>query len=115
MTAYAMAHLRSVDVNDELLEYLTRIDDTLEPYGGRFLVHGTMPEVLDGDIPGFVVLVAFPDYDSAKAWYHSPGYQAILPFRVNNSEGGAGLLRTVPDGYRAADYAEKVRAAQAAG
>jgi uncharacterized protein (DUF1330 family) len=112
MTAYAMAHLRTVDVNDEVLEYLTRIDDTLEPYGGRFLVHGTMPEVLDGDIPGFVVLVAFPDYDSAKAWYHSPGYQAILPFRVNNSEGGAGLLRTVPDGYRAADYAEKVRAAR---
>jgi uncharacterized protein (DUF1330 family) len=108
MTAYAIAQLRKVDQNDEIREYLARIDDTLAPYRGRFLVHGSVPEVMDGDLPGVIVLIEFPDADSARAWYGSPGYQAILPFRVNNSDGGAALLHAVPDGYRAASFLEKL-------
>jgi hypothetical protein len=67
---------------------------------------------VDGELPGYVVLIGFPDPDRARAWYHSPGYQAILPFRVNNSDGAAALLAGVPDGYRAADHAAKMAAAQ---
>ncbi|MCD5350262.1 DUF1330 domain-containing protein [Kineosporia mesophila] len=33
MTAYAIAHLTHVIVNDEVIEYLRRIDSTLEPFG----------------------------------------------------------------------------------
>ena len=105
MTAYALAHLRSVDFNDEIRDYLRRIDDTLAPYEGRFLVHGTRPQVVDGELPGFVVIIEFPDADRARAWYESPGYQAILPLRLNNSEGGAAILTGVPEGYRAASLA----------
>jgi uncharacterized protein (DUF1330 family) len=107
MTAYAMAQLRSIDVNDEVRDYLRRIDDTLRPYGGRFLVHGTMPEVVDGDLDGTIVLIGFPDLDAARGWYGSPGYQAILPLRTRNSDGGAALLPGVPDGYRAASFVDK--------
>jgi uncharacterized protein (DUF1330 family) len=102
MTAYAFAHLRTVDFNDEIREYLMRIDDTLPPYEGRFLVHGDAPEVVDGTLPGFVVIIEFPDAERARAWYDSPEYQAILPFRTNNCEGGAAILPGVPEGYRAA-------------
>ena len=108
MTAYGFAHLRSVDVNDEIREYLRRIDETLVPYEGRFLVHGSVPEVLDGDLPGVVVIIEFPDREHAKAWYESPAYQAILPFRVDNSDGGAAILVGVPEGYSAASFAEKL-------
>jgi uncharacterized protein (DUF1330 family) len=108
MTAYAMAHLRSIDLNDQVREYLLRIDDSLAPYGGRFLVHGSVPEVVDGELPGSVVLIEFPDRERAREWYESPAYQAILPFRLDNSEGGAAILRAVPEGYRAASLAEKV-------
>lgn len=105
MTAYAIAHLRTLDFNDEIREYLRRIDDTLTPYEGRFLVHGVQPQVVDGDLPGFVVIIEFPDADRAQAWYESPEYQAILPLRLNNSEGGAAILAGVPEGYRAASLA----------
>ena len=105
MTAYALAHLRSVDFNDEIRDYLRRIDDTLAPYEGRFLVHGGRPQVVDGELPGFVVIIEFPDADRARAWYASPGYQAILPLRLNNSAGGAAILTGVPEGYRAASIA----------
>ncbi len=108
MTAYAFAHLRTVDVNDEIREYLRRIDDTLAPFEGKFLVHGSLPQVLDGDLPGFVVLIEFPDQERARAWYESPDYQAILPFRARNSEGAAALLERVPEGYRAASFLETV-------
>ena len=108
MPAYAMAHLRSVDQNDEVREYLLRIDDTLAPYGGRFLVHGIVPEPADGEFPGTVVLIEFPDVDRARSWYRSPEYQEILPLRTRNSDGAAVLLPGVPAGYTAASFVDKV-------
>lgn len=108
MSAYAIAQLRTVDQNAEIAEYLMRIDDTLAPYGGEFLVHGTTPEVIDGDFPGFVVVIGFPDLTSAHGWYNSSGYQAILPFRLNNSEGGAVIVDGCPAGYLASSYLAKL-------
>jgi uncharacterized protein (DUF1330 family) len=104
MAAYAIAQLRQVDQNAEIAEYLMRIDETLSPYEGKFLVHGTTPEVIDGDFPGFVVVIGFPDVASARAWYDSPAYQAILPLRLSNSEGGAVIVEGVPEGYLASSY-----------
>src|SRR5215218_7574839 len=110
MTAYAVAHLRSVDQNAEILDYLLRIDATLEPFGGRFVVHGAQPEVLEGEWPGVLVVIGFPDLDAARAWYDSPGYQEILPLRTRNADGVTFLVDGVPDGYRAASFAEKLMA-----
>jgi uncharacterized protein (DUF1330 family) len=110
MTAYAVAHLRSVDQNAEILEYLRRIDATLEPFAGRFVVHGVLPEVVEGEWPGFLVVIGFPDIGAARAWYDSPGYREILPLRTRNSEGVTLLVDGVSEGYRAAAYAEKLAA-----
>jgi uncharacterized protein (DUF1330 family) len=112
MPAYAIAQLRSVDQNDDIVDYLRRIDDTLLPFGGEFLVHGAVPEVVDGDLPGTLVVIAFPDREQAYAWYRSPGYQQILPLRLDNSEGGAVIVDGVPAGYRAARFADRILAAR---
>jgi uncharacterized protein (DUF1330 family) len=111
MTAYAVAHLRSVDQNAEILEYLNRIDATLPPFDGRFVVHGVLPEVLEGEWPGFLVVIGFPDADAARAWYDSPAYQEILPLRTRHAEGDTLIVDGVPEGYRAADYAAKLTTA----
>ena len=108
MTAFAVAHLRSVDQNAEIVDYLRRIDATLEPYDGRFTVHGALPEVLEGEWPGVLVVIAFPDRDAARAWYDSPAYGEILPLRTRNSVGDVLLVDGVPDGYRAASFAHKL-------
>ena len=109
MSAYAVANLRSVDLNDELAEYLRRIDATLPPFEGAFLVHGATPEVMDGSLPGAIVIVSFPDLEHARAWYRSPQYQAILPLRLRNTTGGAVIVAGVPDGYRAASLVDGAR------
>ena len=95
MTAYAVAHLRSVDQNAEIADYLRRIDATLDPFEGRFVVHGVLPEVLEGDWPGVLVVIGFPDLATARAWYDSHGYQKILPLRQQASEGNVVLVEGV--------------------
>ena len=110
MAAYAFAHLVTVDLNEEVADYLRRIDDTLPEFHGAFLIHGSTPEVMDGEFPGVLVVIAFPDIDRARAWYESPGYQGIVGLRTNNSIGGAAIVDGVPEGYRADSFLTKVRA-----
>ena len=103
MPAYAIAHLRSVDVNADIVEYLERIDGTLEPHDGRFVVHGGEMTVLEDEFPGNIVVIEFPDRASAEAWYSSPAYRDILPLRTRNSAGPAIIVDGVEPGHRAPD------------
>ncbi|MER7545295.1 DUF1330 domain-containing protein [Actinomadura sp.] len=113
MTAYALAHLRpQPPLHEDVFTYMERIQDTMDPFGGRFLVHGTAPDVIEGPLEGAYVLIEFPDMDKARAWYESDAYQAILPMRTDNIDGTAVLLQGVPPGYDAAATAKAMRAAQ---
>lgn len=101
MSAFAVAHLQSVDWCAGIEEYLRCIDDTLLPFDGVFRVHGDVPEVVDGVLPGHLVIIEFPDMEQARAWYASAAYQRILPLRLGHSVGAAALVPGVPAGYRA--------------
>jgi uncharacterized protein (DUF1330 family) len=99
MPAYAIAHLRTPQINDDVLEYMDRIQTTLDPFGGRFVVHGATVEVREGDWPGTVVIVSFPDIDAARDWYDSPAYRAILPLRTDHIDGSTILVAGVDADY----------------
>ena len=103
MPAYAVAHLRKVTLGPAIAEYLQRIDATLEPFRGRFLVHGGAVEVREGTWPGYLVVIEFPDREQARMWYESAAYQEILPLRTNNSEGDVIFADAVSPGHRATD------------
>jgi uncharacterized protein (DUF1330 family) len=109
MPAYAFAHLRTPHINDEVLEYNERIQATVDPYSGRFLVHGAEVDVKEGPWPGTVVIIEFPDVGAAQAWYHSPAYQAILPLRTDNIDGAALVVEGVAPGYDPSRTAEAAR------
>ena len=64
--AYAVAHLRNVNMGPPIEEYLQRIDATLEPFGGRFLIHGGELEVLEGTWPRHLIVIEFPDRARAR-------------------------------------------------
>ncbi|MFC3737780.1 DUF1330 domain-containing protein [Paractinoplanes deccanensis] len=99
MTTYAVAHLRTPTTNDDVIRYIERIQDTLDPYGGRFLVHGKQVEVIEGSWPGTIVIIAFPDSAAAHAWYASDAYQEILPLRTDHIEGSAIFVDGVGPDY----------------
>jgi len=107
-TSYAIANLRDVDLCEDIVEYLERIQGTLDPFGGRFAVHVPKLEVREGQWPGTLVIIRFPSIEDARAWYDSPAYQEILPLRTRNSDGVTLLVDGVPEGYRAASYAAKL-------
>jgi uncharacterized protein (DUF1330 family) len=103
MSAYAIGHLRNVTVGPEIVEYLRRIDATLEPFGGRFIIHGGKVDVREGSWSGDLIVIAFPRLDLARAWYDSPTYQAIAPLRRDHSEGEIVIMDGVPPEHRATD------------
>jgi uncharacterized protein (DUF1330 family) len=103
MPAYAVANLHSVTIGPAITSYLARIDDTLAPFGGRFLVHGAKADVMEGQLVGDLVIVEFPDLQRAGAWYSSDAYQEILALRTENSDGTVVLIDGVPPDHRATD------------
>ncbi|MFI6146264.1 DUF1330 domain-containing protein [Streptomyces sp. NPDC051109] len=111
MTAYAIAHLRPGTMNEDVVRYIEEIQSTMDPFEGRFLVHGAEVEVMEGPFPGTVVILGFPDIESARAWYDSPAYQALLPLRARHIPGELILVDGVPPGYDAAKTAAGLRAA----
>lgn len=99
MPAYAIAHLHTPRINDEVLDYIERIQATMDPFDGRFLVHGADVIVKEGPFPGTIVIIEFPDVEAAEAWYDSPAYQEILPLRTGNIDGTAIIVPGVAPDY----------------
>lgn len=101
MTAYAVAHMRSVTPHPEIGLYLGRVSDTLDPFGGRFLVHGSELDVVEGSWSGHLIVIEFPDLAAARNWYASAAYREIIRWRTDHSECDIVFTTGVPDGYRA--------------
>ena len=103
MTTYAIARLHDAPMHPEIVQYLERIDATLAPFGGRFLVHGARPTVLEGAWLEHLIVIAFPDRARAEGWYASPAYRRILPLRTRNIPGDAILIDGVSPDHKATD------------
>jgi uncharacterized protein (DUF1330 family) len=87
----------------DIVRYLEEIDATLEPYEGRFVIHGGAITEIEGQWPGSLIVIEFPSREAARAWYASDAYQAILPLRTRNAEGSAIIVDGVGPGYRATE------------
>ena len=75
MPAYFIAN---VDVTDStaFAEYSKVVPDTIQQYGGRYLVRGGAAEALEGDWqPQRMVVLEFPSLEQAQRWYNSEDYR----------------------------------------
>ena len=111
MTAYALAHLRKAPLHADVLEYMERIQATLAPFGGRFIVHGGTIDVLEGNWPGDVVIIEFPDMTTARSWYDSSIYQEIKPLRTRHFAGEVILVEGVEPDHSSSQMAAELRQA----
>lgn len=116
MTAYALGRLQRPDgpVHPRVLDYLREVENTLEPFGGRFLVHGAPVDVREGHWSGDVVLIAFPDLTSAREWYLSSAYATIRPWRTEHIVGDVLLVEGVSPDHHAVDLTRSLSAPKAA-
>ena len=68
--------------------YRAGVPALIGAYGGRYLVRGGACEVLEGHAaPKRQVILEFPDMARLKAFYDSPGYQALAAVRQGASRG----------------------------
>jgi uncharacterized protein (DUF1330 family) len=95
--------MRQVTMGPAVVEYLQRIDATLAPFGGRFIVHGAEVEILEGSWPGFLIVIEFPDRNRVSAWYNSVAYQEIVTLRTDNSESDVVMVDGVGGEHKATD------------
>jgi uncharacterized protein (DUF1330 family) len=84
MTAYVVNELWVSDAA-RFQTYVVQVPPTLEAFGGRYLVRSGATAAVEGDPPGRIVILEFPDGAAALAWRASPAYQAILPIRDASS------------------------------
>ncbi len=73
-----------VDVHDPeaYVPYVAGASASVAASGGRYLARGGRTQELEGEPPrSRVVVLGFPDFESALAWYHSDGYQSVAPIR----------------------------------
>lgn len=68
-------------------DYRKRVQATLDPYRGKFLVRGGKVENLEGTWnPQRFVLVEFPDAGAARAWWNSEAYAEPKAIRQSASD-----------------------------
>ncbi|MEZ0172576.1 DUF1330 domain-containing protein [Microvirga sp. TS319] len=103
MPAYAVARLYDVAMGPDIVAYLQKIDATLAPFKGRYMIHGGPVDSLEGAWSGDLIMIEFPDRARARDWYASAAYRAILPLRTRHSKGDVILIDGVPDDHQAAD------------
>jgi uncharacterized protein (DUF1330 family) len=108
MTAYALAHVRSVELCPDIVEYLERIQGTMAPFGGRFAFHGGEKDVVEGSWPGDLILIEFPALDAVRAWWASPEYQAMKHLRTDHMAADIVLFDTLPGDYAVEETAAKL-------
>lgn len=87
MPAYVIAH---IDVTDpqNYEEYKKMSPTSIAHYGGRFLVRGPKPEVLEGTWdPKRLVLLEFPSVERAREWWASAEYAPAKAKRQATSIG----------------------------
>lgn len=83
---YIIAELTVTNPGPEFDEYREKVQETVDAFGGRFLVRTADPELLEGAGPaGRAVIIEFDSPDRAIAWYHSAEYKKILPLRLRNA------------------------------
>jgi uncharacterized protein (DUF1330 family) len=81
VAAYVISEVEFLD-HEAAGAYRRLAADTIEKYGGRYLVRGGPSEHVEGHpSPKAIVIVEFPTMEIAKEWYNSSEYGEALKVR----------------------------------
>ncbi len=87
MPAYVIADVQVTDPAG-YEPYRPLAGASIARFGGRFVVRGGKADLLEGaPAPERIVVIEFPDADTARRWYFSDEYQQALKIRQAHSTG----------------------------
>jgi len=88
MPAYIIANIRVTDA-ESYKGYVAEVPALIAKHGGKYRVRGGATTMLEGDwTPGRLVVLEFPDRDSALAFYEDPAYAPLKALRQSAAESG---------------------------
>ena len=79
--AYVIAHPIINDMDKFKIEYASKVDATVEAFGGKFLVRTPDPLVYEGVKGTLAVVIEFESKEKAMGWYKSDAHQQIMAHR----------------------------------
>ncbi len=86
MTAYVVMIREAMTDEEAFARYAKAAPKAAQGHDLKPLAFYGQHEVLEGDACEGIVVLAFPDFDQAKAWYESPEYQAAKAHRLEGAE-----------------------------
>ena len=92
---------------EPMYDYRAGVEATVKAYGGRFrsIVMRYRWEVLEGEWPSDlgVLIIEFPTYEQAVAWYHSDEYAPLRAIRMAGDRWHYIAAEGLPEGATLAD------------
>lgn len=86
MPAYTIVKGKVTDPQ-RFVAYIKAVPAVVAQFGGRYLVQGADPQMLEGeDEGGKVVIHEWPDADAARAFWYSPEYEEVKRLRDGAGE-----------------------------
>ena len=86
MTAYLVLDF-SIKDRAGFMPYVEAIPAFIAKHGGRYIVRGVEPTVMEGDwSPERMVILEFPSRENAKAFLDDPDAQALFAVRHRTTE-----------------------------
>ena len=92
MAAYLIVEVETTD-EPLMAEYRKHTPGAIAKFGGKFIVRGGKTRMLEGGWkPSRVVVIEFPSYEKAEAFYDSEHYKPILAMRLKAGKSKAILV-----------------------
>ena len=86
MATYMVFIRESTSNQSELQTYSQKVGDTLSGHPVTVLAAYGRQEVVEGPEVEGVVILEFPSFDEAKAWYDSPAYREVREHRFRGAD-----------------------------
>ncbi len=96
MAVYMIIEAKEVMDKAGYGEYIKKVPQTIEKFGGKYLARGGNVTVVSGDWkPNRVIIVEFASMDKFNAWCRSPEYRAIAPLREQSAKTNAVVVEGI--------------------
>ncbi len=71
---------------DAFIEYANGVPAFMAKHGGRYIVRGAEPEVMEGTwMPKRLVIIEFPSRENARAFLDDPEFQDLKAVRIRTT------------------------------